>query len=325
MGRAGAITGLILLLLLGGITWRVVERGAQAERLDEQVQARMRRIATESDATPLGTRAASQPAAHPEPAPTAPSGSDAQPPALRAAPVSAKEGVYFSGELRPASEAELSFKAGGRLARILVSPGDWVKEGQALLQLEDREAQAQLKQARAAVEAAKAQASMADDAESRVKALGEKSALSEQQKLTVGDQARLAKAGQWQTEAMLELAELNLQNHTLRAPFAGRVTRVPSGIGTMVAPGFPLMGIVDTSRWKVNATAALEDGGRLKIGDAVEFGTAALRDGKVQHISPTLQERSRRVQFELSAAPADQTVLFGGQIVTGIVKSAVRK
>jgi len=45
-----------------------------------------------------------------------------------------------------------------------------------------------------------------------------------------------------------------------------------------------------------------------------------LKEGKVKNISPSLQERSRRVQFDISAAPIEGATLFAGQVVTGVVK-----
>src|SRR5690606_24542966 len=105
----------------------------------------------------------------------------------------------------------------------------------------------------------------------RVDSLGSSNALSEQQRFTVVDQARLAHAGLMQAEATLELAELAVQNHTLRAPFSGRITRVPSGVGQIYVASMPVVNIVDNTRWKVIATTSLDDGGKLRAGDLVEF------------------------------------------------------
>lgn len=304
---AKAVWGIIALALLVSLGWRVSETKKKQASLDEVVRTRMAKLATAEAAEPASPAApAAAPTTHVEPPPPS--------------PLPRKAGaLYFSGELRPHAEADLAFAVPGRLGRILVSQGEWVKEGQALLQLEDKEAQAHLKQARAAVEAAKAQASMAADAQKRVESLGTSNALSEQQRFTVGDQARLAHAGLMQAEAALELAELNVQNHTLRAPFGGRITRVPSGVGGIQGAGMPIVSIVDSSRWKVIATTSLEDGGRLHLGDAIEFTSPGLKEGVVRHISPVLQDRSRRVQIEIAAIPLDGATLFGGQVVTGLV------
>lgn len=311
---SGKITRFLLVIIavavVGGISYRVVESQTKKQALEEKVRARMQRIASQE-----ATFAATAAPAAPAPGPSPKAATETDKPSLQP-----KTGVYFTGELRPANEAELAFKVGGRLARILVTPGDTVQAGQSLLVLEDREASLQVKQAKAGVEAAKAQASMADDAQKRVAQIGASTALSEQQKLSVGDQARLANASLSSAEAMLELAEANLANHTLRAPFAGKVTRVPSGVGAMVAPGMPLTGVVDASKWKIVATASVDDGGRLKAGDAVSFNVVGLKEGQLRFVSPVLQERSRRVQFEVLAAPEAGATLFAGQVVSGVVR-----
>ena len=300
------------LALIGGLLFRIDQARAKSAELRAEVQQRVTQQRATLEQGPLPTAAALG-------AGTALRGTGK---AAGGEVVNAE--VLFSGELRPLNEAELAFKTGGRLARILVQPGDWVKEGQALLVLEDREAQAQLKQAKAGLEAARAQASIAEDAAKRVGQLGEKGAVSEQQKLQSADQARLAGASVASAEAVAELAELNLANHTLRAPFAGRITRTPSGVGIMVAPGIAVMGIVDSAHWKVLASASVDDGVRLHAGQLVRFNSPALREGRVIFVSPVLQDRSRRVQFQVTALADDVGALFGGQLISGSVNVGKR-
>ena len=267
--RAWATFGAVAVVLIAALGWRAVDMRRKQLVLEDAVKAKMSQIAAEADKAiddPTPTSAAAPVA--PSPKPSSGANVEAPPPAKLAS----AGAVYFSGELRPIAEADLAFKAGGRLARILVSQGDYVKEGQPLLLLDDREAQAQLKQAKAGVEAAKAQASMAADAQKRVESLGTSTALSDQQKLSVGDQSRLAHAGLMQAEAVYELAEMNVQNHMLRAPFSGRITRVPSGVGQMMAPGLPVANIVDSSRWKIVATTSLDEDAALGIVLATFFG-----------------------------------------------------
>ena len=55
----------------------------------------------------------------------------------------------FPGKLLPAQQSNLAFEIPGKINVINVDIGDTVREGQILAELDDREATAQLKQAKA--------------------------------------------------------------------------------------------------------------------------------------------------------------------------------
>lgn len=64
--------------------------------------------------------------------------------------------VVARGKVEPYAELELGAKVRGRIQEILVREGDWVKAGQVVARLDDEELQAQLRQAQATREAARA-------------------------------------------------------------------------------------------------------------------------------------------------------------------------
>lgn len=64
-----------------------------------------------------------------------------------------------NGNLEPAAEVDLAFRAGGLLAELLVSPGDHVTAGQVLARLDDTDAQRQVSQAQIALELAELKSS----------------------------------------------------------------------------------------------------------------------------------------------------------------------
>ena len=66
------------------------------------------------------------------------------------------EVVSAQGFVQPKHASDLAFRSGGRIAEVLVSEGDQVKQGQALVRLQDDELQAALSQARAALDLAQA-------------------------------------------------------------------------------------------------------------------------------------------------------------------------
>src|SRR5207245_754181 len=82
-------------------------------------------------------------------------------------------------------------------------------------------------------------------------------------------QKQLAQAQLDGARAQLQLAQANLKNHTLAAPFAGSVTKVPSGTGAIVNPGVPLFHVSDVSTLKLAATVSEGDAGLVKSGAKV--------------------------------------------------------
>lgn len=64
--------------------------------------------------------------------------------------------IAAQGFVVPARSVELAFRAGGRVAEVLIAEGDQVKQGQALIRLQDDELKATLAQAQAALTLAQA-------------------------------------------------------------------------------------------------------------------------------------------------------------------------
>jgi len=64
--------------------------------------------------------------------------------------------VVATGKIEPKTKVEVKSKASGIVQRILVDYGDWVKQGQMLVELDKEEAQARVREARATLLAAQA-------------------------------------------------------------------------------------------------------------------------------------------------------------------------
>ncbi len=69
---------------------------------------------------------------------------------------SSEDIVSAQGNVVPKHSSDLAFRSGGRVAEVLVSEGDQVKQGQALIRLQDDELKAALNQAQAALDLAQA-------------------------------------------------------------------------------------------------------------------------------------------------------------------------
>lgn len=253
-----------------------------------------------------------QPAA-PAAAPGAPPAAAA--PARAASRLVAPERVRFAprvtatGTLKARQSAALATSVPGTLARVAVRRGQEVKEGTLLAALDDGAAAAAVRQAEAAVAAAKAQRDLADDAFARVTRMREQDGVSEAQAVQARAQRDLAGAQVAAAEAQLAQARVVLDHHYLRAPFAGAVTQVPDGIGIAVSPGTPLVTLVTTRQLVLETSLTQEEAAELRPGAKVQVTVPAsgarTADATVSVVVPAVDAATNRVPVEVTVPNGD--------------------
>ena len=209
--------------------------------------------------------------------------------------------VELDGTLAAEQSASVGFKVGGKIGSLKVKVGDQVKAGALLATLDATEAGAQAAASAAQVRAAEAQLALAQDSERRTQAMVQSGSFAEASGVQSTQQRALALAQLDTAKAQASLAKVSLGNHTLTAPFAGTVTRVPDGIGEVVGPGAPLFEIVNTKVLKLSTTVSEHDANLLLIGAPVsldlETGKAT---GRISAVLGTVDQQSRRVPVEAS-------------------------
>ena len=117
--------------------------------------------------------------------------------------------VEAIGTARAVTSAEIYPESAGRVTSVMFSPGDYVRAGQPLLELDAR-------QERLAVDAARVQVLEAEQLLGRYRRIEDTGAISESQ-IEAGETA-LASA-----KVALRQAQAALADRTVRAPFAGHV------------------------------------------------------------------------------------------------------
>jgi RND family efflux transporter MFP subunit len=236
--------------------------------------------------------------------------------AVPAEPSTWRPQVSLDGTLLPVRESDLAFKVGGRLQSVRVKMGDRVRSGQTLASLSRAEAEAQVKSARAAVRAAEVQLTLADDAHKRVSALEAGGAASSQMGVQSTQQRELVSAQLQVARANLELAETALSNHSLTAPFAGVVTKVPSGPGGFVAPGAPLFHVQDTQTLRLTGTVGEAEATLVKPGAEVVFSAQGREvSGRITAVLGSVDAGTRRVPVEAEVKNDGPQPLLGGTFV----------
>ncbi len=220
--------------------------------------------------------------------------------------------VDVTGTLKPWRDADVGFETQGRLVRVAVSVGDRVSEGQLLAVLDASRAVAQVGQAESSVRAAEANLALAQDNLKRTEALVASKSIPESQAEQARSQVALAKAQLDGAQASTRLAKTGAGLNSIAAPFAGVVTRAPTGIGSVVNPGVPLVHIEDTSRFRLSVTVGEEDVPLVAVGAPVKV---VYRDkvvaGRVAAVVPSLDQATRRAPVEIEV-PNDGALLAWG-------------
>ena len=215
-------------------------------------------------------------------------------------------------KLRAAVEAKLS----ARIEALLVAPGQSVKKGELIAQLDAREIQAKLDQALAVREQA-----TRDLARARELLANKVSTPAEFDSARAREQVAVGAAREMET--MLGYTRL-------LAPFDGVVTRKLADVGDLAAPGRPVIELEDPSALRFEADVPEAFVGSVELGATypVRLGAASSpMDGKVVEIAPVADAASRTflVKLDLPPSAAARSGQFGrATIPTGLQKQILR-
>ena len=187
---------------------------------------------------------------------------------------------------------------GGRVSSVLVESGDHVTRGQLLAQLDPSVVNAQVANLRAAVEQARAEATLAEADFRRASAVADSvGALSKEEvdkrRSTVATSAARVRSA----EAQLAEAEARHGRTDIRAPADGIVlTRTAEAGQTAVAGGTTLFRLARGGEVEMRAVAAEQDVPRLKVGQTADVyltGIATPFHGTVRLVSAVIDPMTR--------------------------------
>lgn len=212
--------------------------------------------------------------------------------------------IRAAGTVAAKDEWDLSFKAGGLVARVAVQEGDPIRRGQVLAALDATELAAAVRQAREGL--AKAQRDR-----DRARTLRDSDVIPR----AASDDAETAAAI---AAAALESAEFNLRKATLVAPDDGWVDRRLAEPGEVVAPGRPILHVSGRGRGFV-VRAGLPDRDVLGLapGDLATVSLDARPEepipGRIGEIARSAARGTGTYQVEIRLDPvrAPRTLLAG--------------
>ncbi len=184
-----------------------------------------------------------------------------------------------SGVVTPFRRAVVAAEAAGRVVERLVQPGDTVRSGQILLQLDDERARIALREAQARKRTRDVNLAEARSELARGENLRQKQFISEDTLETLRFAVQRAISGASEADAALASARRMLADTQIRAPFDGSAELVQVDVGDFVNPGSPVATLVDFSRARVRAGVTAREAAQISIGSAARIGLEALGAG----------------------------------------------
>ena len=145
----------------------------------------------------------------------------------------------------------VSAKVAGHALRVLVDDNQQVKAGQLLAELDPRDFQTRLDQAKGKVASDRAESAKTEADMKRAQALFARDEASKQDLEHAQASADAAKADLAQSDAALRQAELDLSYTRIEAPEDGRVTRKSLEPGAYVSIGQAVLALVPDDVWVV--------------------------------------------------------------------------
>ena len=146
------------------------------------------------------------------------------------------QSTSYPATIRGTQDIEVRPQVSGFVVKLCVDEGATVRKGQALFQIDPTQYAAAVRQAKAAVEMAKANVNTLTLTEQNKKMLHEKQIISDFEYQSAINQLMSAKASLAQAEAQLVSANQNLSFCTVTSPSNGVVGTFPYRVGSLVRP-----------------------------------------------------------------------------------------
>lgn len=245
-----------------------------------------------------------------------------------------------AGTVKPCRRAKLAASAGGQIEHLLVKKGQRVKEGQVLLELWDKDLQAQQRLAQEQLATAQTQeqqacvqADLAEKEAERAQQLKEKGFISAEgldQKVSAAKVSRagceVARSQIDQSHSRIAVANAGMQRMVLRAPFDGIVADISGELGEYATPSppgiptLPAIDLIDDHCMFVSAPIDEVDAADIKAGQVARITLDAIKGktfaGKVKRVAPyvlEIEKQARTVEVEVSfdEPPTSENLLVG--------------
>ncbi|MBL7979742.1 MAG: efflux RND transporter periplasmic adaptor subunit [Bacteroidetes Order II. Incertae sedis bacterium] len=230
--------------------------------------------------------------------------------------------IQIPGVVETSNDVTVSALSAGIL-QYVAPVGKYVSAGETVAIVDPAVAEAALSQAKAALSAAEAavanaeaQLRLAEDAFRRQEPLYRDSIISALEFEGVKTRLAAAKAvvnqtnaGKAQAQAAISLAQKQLSNTRVVAPFSGKIERKLAEVGSTAAPGSPIVQIVNAGNVKITGGVSEKYAATVRLGTNafVRFPTLGNQEtiGSISFIGTNVNPTSRTFPIEIQVANPD--------------------
>ncbi len=221
-----------------------------------------------------------------------------------------------TGDIRSVIEVDVYPKVPGKIIeKLLVEKGDFVKRGALIAALEKGTVEAQVAQAKAAVDMAEANLDVLEKDYIRIEYLYKEKAAARQQLDHINARLKAAKAQLRQTQETLKQLEILYREHRIYASIKGCVSARYIDQGAMSDTMKPIIRISSEENVKIVTSVTEKDFPHIKKGMKAEIRVDSFPDrvfhGTVSVINPTLDPATRTGEIEIHIPNKDLTLRSG--------------
>jgi RND family efflux transporter MFP subunit len=246
----------------------------------------------------------------------APSAAPREVEVLTLAPSTVRDTAEYLANVISRQNVSIVPQVSGYVRQILVKPGQRVKAGETLVELDSRQERAALESADAQQRAAGSAAELARRTAERTRSLHKEGLVASQELDRAEADAQAAEAQRRAAAARVAEQRVGVGFHVVRAPFAGTVGDVVTRVGDFVSAATPLTSITQGGTLELSIRIPPERARKVRPGTPVEVLD---RDGKVllettiYFVAPEADPRTQLV--DVSAAFENSVALRPSEMV----------
>lgn len=196
--------------------------------------------------------------------------------------------INTTGQVRSESEGRVRSEVAGTIARVLVRPGDRVRRGQAIVELDPRPFE---------IDLAEANVTLREREQAYQDLYRPDSAATGEMPSQVRLDAFVIRSGLAAARVRLDRAKLARERSTVYAPFAGTIDRVNAVVGDRINAGQELGTLVDLANLRIEAAVLEHDLPLIRINGEAVITSAAIpgeaMTGRVIAILPMVDSTTR--------------------------------
>lgn len=218
--------------------------------------------------------------------------------------------VSANGVVKPIDRVEIKSKASGQIEELPVEVGDFVRKGELIARLDQKDERAAVEQAQADMDIAKAELNQAQLTFDRRDKLFQENLISEEERDQLVLNLAVAKGKLIQATSTLERARERLSESIVRAPIDGIILQkyveegqiIASGVSN-VSGGTPIADIADMRSVYIEAGIDEIDIGKISIGQSAAVVAEAYPSlkfqGKIVRIAPEAKVEQNVTLFDV--------------------------